>query len=81
MVGDELLGLSSALFALGTSTVVGSVVPVRDESARELMIGFHRRLAAGRGPAEALAESQLELSAGHDAAFGSGAAFVCFGAG
>jgi tetratricopeptide (TPR) repeat protein len=73
MVGDELLGLSSALFSLGTSTVVGSVVPVRDESARELMVAFHRRLAAGRSPAEALAEAQVEL--------GAGTAFVCFGAG
>lgn len=81
MVGDELLGVSSALFSLGTSTVVGSVVPVRDDSAHPLMVEFHRRLAQGVTPAAALSEAQLELSAAGEATFAAGAAFVCFGAG
>lgn len=70
--GDELMGLSSALFALGTRTLVASVTPVNDESARHLMIDFHRRLSAGTSPASALAESQASLGV---------LGFACFGAG
>jgi tetratricopeptide (TPR) repeat protein len=71
--GQELMGLLSALFTLGTRTVVGSVVPVRDDHTRHLMVRLHRRLRAGRSPAEALAECQAGLA--------SASAFVCFGAG
>ncbi len=70
--GDELMGLSSALFALGTRTLVASVMPVQDESARHLMGDFHRRLSAGLAPASALAEAQASLGV---------LGFACFGAG
>lgn len=55
--GDELLGLSSALFSLGTATLVATVIPVPDESTRSLMLALHRRLRAGQGPASALAQA------------------------
>ena len=73
VAGEELMGLLATLFTLGTRTVVGSVVPVRDDHTRELMVRLHRRLRAGRSPAEALAECQDELP--------SASTFVCFGAG
>jgi CHAT domain-containing protein len=73
VAGEELMGLLSTLFTLGTRTVVGSVVPVRDDHTRELMVNLHACLRAGRSPAEALAECQAELP--------SASAFVCFGAG
>jgi tetratricopeptide (TPR) repeat protein len=73
VVGAELMGLLSSLFTLGTRTVVGSVVPVRDDQTRELMVRLHGRLRAGRSPAEALAACQAELP--------SASTFVCFGAG
>ena len=73
VAGQELMGLLATLFTVGTRTVVGSVVPVRDDHTRDLMVRLHRRLRAGRSPAEALAECQAELP--------SAAAFVCFGAG
>ena len=70
--GDELVGLSSALFALGTRTLVAAVSPVDDEAAKTLMIDFHVRLAQGRSPAAALADAQQALGV---------IGFACFGAG
>jgi hypothetical protein len=56
--GDELLGLAAALIGMGTRTVVASVVPVPDAESRRVMLAFHRGLAAGSRPAEALAHAQ-----------------------
>lgn len=70
--GDELMGLSAALFSLGTRTLVASVMPVHDESARHLMVDFHRRLSAGATPASALAAAQASRGV---------LGFACFGAG
>jgi len=70
--GDELVGLSSALFALGTRTLVAAVSPVDDEAAMTLMIDFHARLAHGRSPAAALADAQQAHGV---------IGFACFGAG
>ena len=75
--GDELLGLSAALLASGTRTIVASVVPVPDVAARGLMLAFHRRLAAGSSPAAALAEAQAGLRADRSALAG----FLCLGVG
>jgi CHAT domain-containing protein len=75
--GDELLGLSAALLAMGTRTIVASVVPVPDAAARRLMLAFHRELAGGASPALALARAQAGLRKGSEALAG----FVCLGAG
>ncbi|MGH9279621.1 MAG: CHAT domain-containing protein, partial [Acidimicrobiales bacterium] len=76
--GDELMGLASALFALGTATLVASVVPVPDAAARELMVSFHRNIQAGLSPAAALARAQAD----GDGCISTGCAgFVCFGDG
>ena len=53
--GDEPLGLTSALLALGVESVVAAVAPVPDEVAAGAMVDYHRLLAGGRGAAEALA--------------------------
>jgi tetratricopeptide (TPR) repeat protein len=81
LAGDELMGLTSTLFTLGTRTVVGSVAPVRDDQTRALMVALHRRLRAGEPPADALAAAQTEVAAGFGTGFPSSSAFVCFGAG
>jgi tetratricopeptide (TPR) repeat protein len=70
--GDELMGLSAAVLALGTRTLVASVALVDDEGSRKLMEAFHHRLVSGTAPARALAEATS--SSGVDG-------FVCFGAG
>jgi tetratricopeptide (TPR) repeat protein len=79
--GDELMGLTSALLALGTGSVLGSVLPADDEASQDLMVDLHRRLAAGDGPAAALAAAQTVMGDGLDARTVTAAAFVCFGAG
>jgi hypothetical protein len=76
--GDELMGLAASLLALGTASLVASVVPVADEATRALMIDFHGRLGGGQGPAAALAGAQEAAGGRHLAA---AAGFVCFGAG
>jgi CHAT domain-containing protein len=75
--GDELLGLSAALLAMGTRTIVASVVPVPDAAARRLMLSFHRALGAGAPPATALARVQAALPRASAALAG----FVCLGTG
>ena len=75
--GDELLGLSAALLASGTRTIIASVVPVPDAAARRLMLDFHRRLASGASPATALAAAQASLRADQSALAG----FLCLGVG
>jgi hypothetical protein len=79
--GEELMGLTAALLGLGTSTVLGSVLPAQDAATQDLMVETHRLLAAGAGPARALASAQAALGGGIDERTATAAAFVCFGAG
>lgn len=51
---DELIGLVSALFALGSVGVVASVVPVDDPATVPLMLALHEQLRAGVSLAEAM---------------------------
>jgi CHAT domain-containing protein len=80
--GDEILGLSAALLALGTRSLLATVAPVPDQGTKELMMRLHSRLRAGEAPAYALAAAQQEVrdSADHDT-FAAAAAFTCYGAG
>ncbi|MGI8332853.1 CHAT domain-containing protein [Actinomadura scrupuli] len=52
---EGVMGLASVLLAAGTTCVIASVTPVRDDAARDLMVRFHRLLATGLSPARALA--------------------------
>ncbi|HEX2315091.1 MAG TPA: CHAT domain-containing protein, partial [Thermomonospora sp.] len=70
--GDGALGIVGVLLSLGTATVVASVAPVRDVSARTFMTGFHRRLREGMTPSQALAA--VPRTSGD-------LGFLCFGAG
>jgi CHAT domain-containing protein len=70
--GDELLGLASALLGMGARTIVASVAPVSDATAKRVMLAFHRNLAAGDGAAAALAKAQAGSAT---------ASFVCLGVG
>ncbi len=79
--GDELMGLSAAVLALGTRALVASVFPVPDEATRPLMLAFHGGLRAGLAPAEALARAQVRLTGGDPVRAAAAAAFVCLGAG
>jgi tetratricopeptide (TPR) repeat protein len=71
--GDELMGVASALLALGSKTLIASVAPVDDEYTRTLMTALHTGLGANVRPAQALAKAQAE----HPEA----PAFICLGSG
>ena len=77
--GDELMGLAAALFALGSTNLIASVVPVPDEATRPLMVEFHRRLVAGQSAPAALAGAQVDVA--HDLQLipAATAGFVCLG--
>jgi hypothetical protein len=70
--GDEPLGLTAALLALGVRSVVAAVAPVRDEAASEAMTAYHRELVTGTDAATALARALVEVPAAR--------AFCLFGA-
>ncbi|MFC5826408.1 CHAT domain-containing protein [Nonomuraea insulae] len=70
--GDELLGFTAALLYLGTSTVISSLTRVPDQVAERVMMAYHRGVADGARPADALAAA----SEGEPAS-----TFVCFGSG
>ena len=70
--GEEILGFTAALLYTGTATVTASVTRVGDEAAVGTMTAYHRLLATGTRPAEALAAA----TAGDPFS-----PFVCFGGG
>ncbi len=70
--GEEILGFTAALLYIGTATVTSSVTRVGDDDAVGLMTAYHRLLAAGARPAEALAEATAAEQF---------SPFVCFGGG
>ena len=78
--GDELAGLTSALLAMGTRSIVASVGLVPDAPATsELMVEFHMGLVAGLEPAAALARAQ-QASFDDPEGFVAAASFICVGA-
>lgn len=79
--GDELLGLSATLLALGTRRLVAPILAVHDVDTAPLMIAFHRQLADGRSAAHALAVAQQQTADCHPIGLAATAGFVCMGAG
>ncbi|TYL55039.1 CHAT domain-containing protein [Nocardioides sp. BGMRC 2183] len=75
---EELLGLASSLFALGTAGLVSSVAEVNDAATAALMVELHNALAAGETPASALHRVRAS-TAGDAVAAGTAAAFVALG--
>jgi hypothetical protein len=70
--GEEILGFTAALLYIGTATVTSSVTRVGDDDAVGMMTAYHRLLAAGSRPAEALARATATEPF---------SPFVCFGGG
>jgi CHAT domain len=70
--GEEALGLTGVLLQLGVRCVIAGVADVNDDLAADVMVGYHRRLAAGVDAAAALS---LAL-----AGTGMVVPFACFGA-
>lgn len=78
--GDEVLGLVAALLALGTRTVLATVVPVSDVDTEPLMVALHEELRRGVPAAEAIAAARAATDPADDGAVAAAASFVCFGA-
>jgi tetratricopeptide (TPR) repeat protein len=53
--GDEPLGLTAALLALGVRSVVAPVAPVSEAVAEKAMVTYHHQLASGQSASGALA--------------------------
>ena len=70
--GEEILGFTAALLYIGSATVTSSVTRVADDAAVGMMTAYHRLLAAGVRPAEALARATATEPF---------SPFVCFGGG
>ncbi|MCU7722886.1 CHAT domain-containing protein [Actinoplanes sp. KI2] len=79
--GDEVMGFTAVLLALGTRTLISTVLPVPAELTTALVVDLHRRLRADDPPAMALADAQRTLAERGALAHATAAAFVCFGAG
>jgi hypothetical protein len=60
---EGLTSLGASFLLAGVPSVVASLWRVEDETTRALMLEFHRGLAAGVPPAEALRRTQLALLA------------------
>jgi CHAT domain-containing protein len=58
-VGDEIMGFTAALLYSGTATVVSSVARVDDDASVAVMSTYHRAVAEGTPPAQALAAASL----------------------
>ena len=79
--GDELMGFTAAVFALGTETVIAAVVPVPDEATAGLMLALDEALQRGTSPAHALVNARDATHGDDRRRAVARAAFVCFGAG
>jgi CHAT domain-containing protein len=79
--GDELMGFTAAVFALGTATVIAAVVPVPDEATHGLMLALDDELTNGTPPAHALVRARERLETDDRPHQVARAAFVSFGAG
>ena len=79
--GDELMGFTAALFALGTATVIAAVVPVPDEATKGLMLALDDELRAAPRPPTRSSRARAATDADERRRTVARAAFVCFGAG
>jgi CHAT domain-containing protein len=77
-----VLGVASALLALGTTAVVAAARPVDDQETRAHMVAFHTHLCDGAALAEALRlATGAAIASGNAARLAAAGAFVTFGAG
>ncbi len=59
--GEGVLSLARAFLAAGSAAVAATLWDLDDGDSADLFLDFHRRVAAGTEPAEALRRTQVEL--------------------
>jgi CHAT domain-containing protein len=64
--GEGVVTLARSLIAAGVLSVAGSLWPVSDRSAEDVMVAFHRYIRSGLDPAAALRQAQIERLARKD---------------
>jgi CHAT domain-containing protein len=74
--GDEVVGMTAAWLHAGARCVTSSPTLVADDVACEVLAGWHRRVAGGAAPADALADAAAALPAS-----AAPSPFLSFGAG
>jgi len=77
--GDGTLSLARAFLTAGVRTVVGTLPGADEAAVRDLMVGFHRRLASGMPAAEALTELQRNVLRSNGHRLGAWSALVLYG--
>ncbi len=78
---DEVTGLSTALLAQGTASLIAPVMEVADGTTGSVMLDYHAQLRAGRTPAQALAAAVERARTSGSDHFAAAGVFVCTGAG
>ena len=79
MPGDELLGLSAAVLALGTSSLVAPSLPVPDDSTAGLMVALQRGLSEGVLGVRALHAAVAATDGSDDSTSAAMRSFVAWG--
>jgi CHAT domain-containing protein len=64
--GEGVLNLARPFMAAGVPAVIGTLWDVDDRASRRLLVEFHRQIARGLTPVEALRQAQLGLIASDD---------------
>ncbi len=71
-------GLARPFLAAGVPRVVGTLWPIGDRAARQLLVRFHRALGKHGEPGRALREAQLQLIGSDDPDLSSPSAWAAF---
>ena len=77
--GEGTLSLARAFMAAGVPAVVGTLPSAGETSTRDLMVGFHRRLASRMPATEALTDLQRNVLQSNGRRLGAWSALVMYG--
>jgi CHAT domain-containing protein len=77
--GEGTLSLARAFMAAGVPAVVGTLPGADEAATRDLMVGFHRRLASGMPAADALTDLQRNVLRSNGRRLGAWSALVLYG--
>jgi len=76
--GEGVLSLARPFMSAGVPAIVATLWDVNDHASRLLLTAFHRRIARGAAPGDALRRAQLELLASGDPALAAPASWSGF---
>jgi CHAT domain-containing protein len=77
--GEGTLALARAFLAAGVPAVLGTLPGADELATRDLMVGFHRRIASRMTPAEALTDLQRNVLQQNGRRLGAWSALVLYG--